>query len=66
VGILLTLRQCIAEDWIAAVKAHQVVLLGAGLDTLAHRPHPAELRVVEVDLPATQTYKRQLLRERGV
>jgi methyltransferase (TIGR00027 family) len=40
----------------------QYVLLGAGLDTFAYRnPYP-ELRVFEVDHPATQQWKRELLR----
>jgi methyltransferase (TIGR00027 family) len=39
----------------------QYVLLGAGLDTFAYRnPHP-QLRVFEVDHPATQQWKRELL-----
>jgi methyltransferase (TIGR00027 family) len=39
----------------------QYVLLGAGLDTFAHRnPYP-QLRVFEVDHPATQQWKRELL-----
>ena len=39
----------------------QYVLLGAGLDTFAHRnPYP-HLRVFEVDHPATQAWKRDLL-----
>jgi methyltransferase (TIGR00027 family) len=43
----------------------QYVVLGAGLDTFAYRnPHPAErLSVFEVDHPATQQWKRQLLDE---
>jgi methyltransferase (TIGR00027 family) len=40
---------------------NQYVLLGAGLDTFAHRnPYP-QLRVFEVDHPATQQWKRELL-----
>jgi methyltransferase (TIGR00027 family) len=41
----------------------QYVLLGAGLDTFAYRnPHAAGgLRVFEVDHPATQEWKRQLV-----
>ncbi len=41
----------------------QYVLLGAGLDTFAYRnPHAAAgLRVFEVDHPATQEWKRQLV-----
>jgi methyltransferase (TIGR00027 family) len=39
----------------------QYVLLGAGLDTFAYRnPYP-QLRVFEVDHPATQQWKRELL-----
>jgi methyltransferase (TIGR00027 family) len=39
----------------------QYVLLGAGLDTFAHRnPYP-QLRIFEVDHPATQQWKRELL-----
>jgi len=39
----------------------QYVLLGAGLDTFAYRnPYP-ELRVFEIDHPATQQWKRELL-----
>jgi methyltransferase (TIGR00027 family) len=39
-----------------------VVVLGAGLDTLAYRvPFGAGVRVFEVDHPATQAWKRRLL-----
>ncbi len=43
----------------------QVVILGAGYDTLArrlHRKHP-EVRFIEMDHPATQKMKRQALGE---
>ena len=42
---------------------HQYVVLGAGLDTFAYRnPYPHEqLQVFEVDHPATQEWKRDLL-----
>ena len=44
----------------------QYVLLGAGLDTFAYRnPHPG-LRVFEVDHPATQAWKRELLARAGI
>jgi len=60
----LVARSRYAEDLLAAAVAHgvtQYVLLGAGLDTFAHRnPHP-HLRVFEVDHPATQAWKRELL-----
>jgi methyltransferase (TIGR00027 family) len=60
----LVARSRLAEDELARGVAEgvtQYVLLGAGLDTFAHRnPYP-ELRVFEVDHPATQLWKRELL-----
>jgi len=60
----LVARSRYAEDSLAnAVRngVTQYVLLGAGLDTFAHRnPYP-HLRVFEVDHPATQQWKRELL-----
>jgi methyltransferase (TIGR00027 family) len=60
----LVARSRYAEDNLARAVARgvtQYVLLGAGLDTFAHRnPHP-HLRVFEVDHPATQQWKRELL-----
>jgi methyltransferase (TIGR00027 family) len=60
----LVARSRFAEDTLAAAVAGgttQYVLLGAGLDTFAYRnPHP-NLRVFEVDHPATQQWKRELL-----
>ncbi len=60
----LVARSRYAEDNLARAAAHgvtQYVLLGAGLDTFAHRnPYPG-LRVFEVDHPATQQWKRDLL-----
>jgi methyltransferase (TIGR00027 family) len=60
----LVARSRYAEDLLAQAVARgvtQYVLLGAGLDTFAHRnPYP-HLRVFEVDHPATQTWKRDLL-----
>jgi methyltransferase (TIGR00027 family) len=57
-------RSRYAEDVLSAAVARgvrQYVILGAGLDTFAHRnPHPG-LRVFEVDHPATQQWKRDLL-----
>jgi methyltransferase (TIGR00027 family) len=55
----LVARSRLAEDALAEAVARgvrQYVLLGAGLDTFAHRnPHlAAGLRVFEVDHPATQ------------
>jgi methyltransferase (TIGR00027 family) len=60
----LVARSRYAEDLLAQAVARgvtQYVLLGAGLDTFAHRnPYPS-LRVFEVDHPATQLWKRELL-----
>jgi methyltransferase (TIGR00027 family) len=59
-------RSRYAEDMLKEAVAqgvNQYVLLGAGLDTFAHRnPYPG-LRVFEVDHPATQSWKRELLAE---
>jgi len=61
-------RSRIAEDALsAAVEGgiRQFVILGAGLDTYALRsPHGArQIRIYEVDHPATQAWKRQRLAE---
>ena len=62
-------RSRYAEDTLAlAVQrgVRQYVLLGAGLDTFACRnPYPG-LRVFEVDHPATQQWKRQMLASSGI
>jgi methyltransferase (TIGR00027 family) len=44
----------------------QYVLLGAGLDTFGYRNPYRELRVFEVDHPATQAWKRELLAQSGI
>jgi methyltransferase (TIGR00027 family) len=60
----LVARSRYAEDNLALALTRgvtQYILLGAGLDTFAHRnPHP-HLRVFEVDHPATQAWKLELL-----
>jgi methyltransferase (TIGR00027 family) len=60
----LVARSRYSEDNLARAVSEgltQYVLLGAGLDTFAHRnPYP-QLRVFEVDHPATQQWKRALL-----
>jgi methyltransferase (TIGR00027 family) len=65
----LVARSRHAEDKLneaVAAGVHQYVLLGAGLDTFAHRnPHP-QLHVFEVDHPATQQWKRELLETSGI
>jgi len=62
-------RSRYVEDHLALAVARgvsQYVILGAGLDTFAYRnPFPA-LRVFEVDLPATQTWKRAMLADAGI
>ncbi|HET7739484.1 MAG TPA: SAM-dependent methyltransferase [Mycobacterium sp.] len=62
-------RARFAEDAVAVAVAtgvRQVVILGAGLDTFAYRnPHP-DLRVFEVDHPATQAWKRERLATAGI
>jgi methyltransferase (TIGR00027 family) len=69
IGRLLTAaRSRIAEDALSrAVEGgvRQIVILGAGLDTFALRnPHGArQIRIYEVDHPATQDGKRQRLAE---
>ena len=63
-------RHQIADEAIAADVAagtRQVVVLGSGLDTLAHRnPLPGTLRIVEVDHPVTQEWKRATVRAAGL
>jgi methyltransferase (TIGR00027 family) len=65
----LVARSRYAEDNLATAVAQgvtQYVLLGAGLDTFAHRnPYP-QLRVFEVDHPATQQWKLELLEASGL
>jgi len=69
VGRLFTnARSRIAEDALTGAVERgirQIVILGAGLDTFALRsPHGArQIRIYEVDHPATQAWKRQRLAE---
>jgi methyltransferase (TIGR00027 family) len=49
-----------------AAGVNQYVLLGAGLDTFAHRNPWPGLRVFEVDHPATQAWKRELIRSNNI
>jgi methyltransferase (TIGR00027 family) len=62
-------RSRYAEDELARAIAHgvrQYVVLGAGLDTFAYRnPYP-DLRVFEVDHPATQAWKREQLQAASI
>lgn len=59
-------RSRYAEDRLAESVAQgvtQYVVLGTGLDTFAWRNPFPHLRVFEVDFPATQIWKHQLLKE---
>jgi len=65
----LVARSRIAEDNLARAVADgvtQYVLLGAGLDTFSYRNPFPQLRVFEVDHPATQGWKRGLLLRSGI
>ena len=62
----MAVRSRYAEDRLAASVAEgvtQYVILGAGLDTFAFRNPFPHLRVFEVDFPATQAWKLELLAE---
>jgi methyltransferase (TIGR00027 family) len=66
--LFTTARSRIAEDALSAAVERgirQIVILGAGLDTFALRsPHGArQIRIYEVDHPATQAWKLQRLAE---
>ncbi len=66
----LVVRSRFAEDEVAravAAGVAQYVILGAGLDTFAYRnTFGSALQVFEVDHPATQQWKRQLLQGAGI
>jgi methyltransferase (TIGR00027 family) len=65
----MAVRSRYVEDHLAKAVAEgvtQYVVLGAGLDTFAYRnPFPA-LKVFEVDFPATQVWKKQMLAQAGI
>ncbi|MET3133155.1 methyltransferase (TIGR00027 family) [Oxalobacteraceae bacterium GrIS 1.11] len=67
----LVVRGRLAEDeWARASQngCVQYVILGAGLDTYAYRDEgrSSKARIFEVDLPATQLWKRAALRTAGI
>ncbi|MGA7631025.1 MAG: SAM-dependent methyltransferase [Terriglobales bacterium] len=68
--IFIAVRTRFAEDALAAAVERgvsQVVVLGAGLDTLAYRsPWQDRVRIFEVDHPATQAWKRQRLEDAAI
>jgi methyltransferase (TIGR00027 family) len=59
-------RARLAEDTLAAgvrrLGVKQYLVLGAGLDTFACRNPYSDVRVFEVDHPATQAWKRKMLK----
>ena len=62
-------RSRYAEDELGHAVAHgitQYVVLGAGLDTFAYRNPHGDLRVFEVDHPATQAWKREQLQAASI
>lgn len=62
-------RARFAEDAVAAAVTagvRQVVILGADLDTFAYRNTCPDLRVFEVDHPATRAWKRERLASAGI
>lgn len=64
----IVVRARYAEDCLAEARASgasRYVILGAGLDTYALRQRAPHMDVLEIDHPATQNWKRRLLRERG-
>ena len=66
----VVVRARLAEDTLAAavrdLGVRQYLVLGAGLDTFACRnPYP-DVRVFEVDHPATQAWKIQMLASAGI
>jgi methyltransferase (TIGR00027 family) len=63
--ISVVLRSRLAEDEWARSRTRglrQYVILGAGLDSFAYRNPDQDSRIFEVDLPATQQWKRECLR----
>jgi methyltransferase (TIGR00027 family) len=65
----MAVRSRCVEDQLArsvACGVAQYVVLGAGFDTFAYRNPFIDLRVFEVDFPATQADKRSILAEAGI
>jgi methyltransferase (TIGR00027 family) len=67
----IAMRARVAEDALAAAASArgitQLVVLGAGLDTYAYRGALAQnVHIFEVDHPATQAWKRELLAKAGI
>jgi len=69
--LFIAARSRFSEETLAACVVRgvrQVVVLGAGLDTFSLRnPYGGQgVRVFEVDYPATQTWKRERLKQAGI
>ncbi|WP_433374206.1 class I SAM-dependent methyltransferase [Actinoplanes sp. CA-142083] len=67
--VFIAARHRFAEDALAAAVSRgvrQVVVLGAGLDTFAYRNGFEGVRVIEVDHPDTQAWKRERLAATGI
>jgi methyltransferase (TIGR00027 family) len=66
----IAMRSRFAEDMARRAMAggvRQILILGAGLDTFAYRvPGAEDLRVFELDHPATQCDKRRRLADAGI
>lgn len=66
----MVVRSRLAEDTLAAAMrdlgARQYLVLGAGLDTFACRNPHAAVGVFEVDHPATQAWKMEMLKRAGI
>jgi methyltransferase (TIGR00027 family) len=66
----LVVRSILAEEeWARSRQrgVRQYVILGAGLDTFAYRNQDLDgSRILEIDLPATQQWKRDCLRAAGI
>ncbi|MEM7017215.1 MAG: SAM-dependent methyltransferase, partial [Pseudomonadota bacterium] len=65
----LTVRARYTEDTLAAARqqgVNRLIVLGAGLDTFALRQQAPTIDVVEIDHPATQGWKQNLLKQRKI
>lgn len=65
----VVVRSRYAEDALADSREHgaaRYVVLAAGADTFALRQEPRGIAVLEIDHPATQRWKRELLERRGL
>jgi len=66
----MVVRARLAEDTLAAaakeLQVTQYLVLGAGLDTFAYRNPYAQVKVFEVDHPATQAWKLERLAAAGI